>query len=80
LIRIKIAIYGISMGIYWCLRLFSYDHRAAAEVSSVACINSNNTIFTQSSPRFQQMFMYMSGCDDEAKFDEEVAKPMTVRG
>jgi len=26
------------------------------------------------------MFMYMSGCDDEAKFDEEVAKPMTVRG
>jgi hypothetical protein len=46
----------------------------------VACINSNNTIFTQSSPRFQQMFMYMSGCDDEAKFDEEVAKPMTVRG
>jgi len=46
----------------------------------VACINSNNTIFTQPSPRFQQMFMYMSGCDDEAKFDEEVAKTMTVRG
>ena len=76
----KIAIYGISMGSYWCLRLSSYDHRAAAVVSSVACFNPNNTIFTQSSPRFKQMFMYMAGYDDEEKFDEEVAKPMTVRG
>ena len=29
----KIAIYGISMGSYWSLRLSSYDHRAAAVVS-----------------------------------------------
>jgi dipeptidyl aminopeptidase/acylaminoacyl peptidase len=76
----KIAIYGISMGSYWCLRLSSYDHRAAAVVSSVACFNPNNTIFTQSSPRFKQMFMYMAGYEDEDRFDEEVAKPMTVRG
>ena len=76
----KIAIYGISMGSYWCLRLSSYDHRAAAVVSSVACFNPNNTIFTQSSPRFKQMFMYMAGMDDEERFDEEVAKGMTVRG
>jgi pimeloyl-ACP methyl ester carboxylesterase len=76
----KIAIYGISMGSYWCLRLSIYDHRAAAVVSSVACFNPNNTIFTQSSPRFKQMFMYMAGYEDEQKFDEEVAKGMTVRG
>jgi pimeloyl-ACP methyl ester carboxylesterase len=76
----KIAIYGISMGSYWCLRLASYDHRIAAVVSAVACFNPNNTIFTQSSPRFKQMFMYMSGYENERKFDEEVAKDMTVRG
>jgi dipeptidyl aminopeptidase/acylaminoacyl peptidase len=76
----KIAIYGISMGSYWSLRLSSYDHRAAAVVSAVACFNPNNTIFTQSSPRFKQMFMYMAGYDDEAKFDREVASGMTVRG
>ena len=76
----RIAIYGISMGSYWSLRLSSYDHRAAAVVSSVACFNPNNTIFTQSSPRFKQMFMYMAGYDNEERFDEEVAKPMTVRG
>ena len=76
----KIAIYGISMGSYWSLRLSSYDHRAAAVVSSVACFNPNNTIFTQSSPRFKQMFMYMAGYDDEERFDKEVAQGMTVRG
>ena len=76
----KIAIYGISMGSYWSLRLSSYDHRAAAVVSAVACFNPNNTIFTQSSPRFKQMFMYMAGYEDEAKFDKEVASGMTVRG
>src|SRR4029453_6061841 len=76
----KIAIYGISMGSYWSLRLSSYDHRAAAVVSSVACFNPNNTIFTQSSPRFKQMFMYMAGYDNEDKFDAEGARGMTVRG
>jgi dipeptidyl aminopeptidase/acylaminoacyl peptidase len=76
----KIGIYGISMGSYWSLRLASYDHRVAAVVSAVACFNPNNTIFTQSSPRFKQMFMYMAGYDDEARFDAEVANSMTVRG
>ena len=62
------------MGSYWSLRLSSYDHRAAAVVSAVACFNPNNTIFTQSSPRFKQMFMYMAGMDDEEEFDEKVAR------
>ena len=75
----KIAIYGISMGSYWTLRLASSDHRMAALVSGVACFNPNNTIFTQSSPRFKQMFMYMAGMDDEDGFDA-MARAMTVRG
>ncbi|HXF67651.1 MAG TPA: alpha/beta fold hydrolase [Burkholderiales bacterium] len=76
----RIAIYGISMGSYWSLRLASYDRRPAAVVSAVACFNPNNTIFTQSSPRFKQMFMYMAGYEDEEAFDREVAAGMTVRG
>ncbi len=75
----KIAAYGISMGSYWSLRLASYDHRLAAVVSGVACFNPNNTIFTQSSPRFKQMFMYMAGLEDEEAFDA-MARTMTVRG
>jgi dipeptidyl aminopeptidase/acylaminoacyl peptidase len=75
----RIAIYGISMGSYWSLRLASYDHRMAAVVSGVACFNPNGTIFTQASPRFKQMFMYMAGMDDEEAFDR-MARTMTVRG
>ena len=58
----------------------SYDRRIAAVASATACFNPNNTIFTQSSPRFKQMFMYMAGYEDEEKFDGEVAQGMTVRG
>ncbi len=75
----KVAVYGISMGSYWSLRLASYDHRMAAVASGVACFNPNNTIFTQSSPRFKQMFMYMAGMEDEEEFDE-MARTMTVQG
>jgi dipeptidyl aminopeptidase/acylaminoacyl peptidase len=76
----KIATYGSSMGSYWSLRLASYDRRIAAVASATACFNPNNTIFTQCSPRFKQMFMYMAGYADEEKFDREVARHMTVRG
>jgi dipeptidyl aminopeptidase/acylaminoacyl peptidase len=75
----KIGIYGVSMGSYWSLRLASYDHRPAALASGVACFNPNNTIFTQSSPRFKQQFMYMAGIDDEDEFDK-MAIEMTVKG
>ncbi len=76
----RIALYGFSMGSYWVLRLSSYDPRVAGVVAATACFNPNNTIFTQSSPRFKQMFMYMAGYEDEQKFDDEVAQHMTVRG
>lgn len=76
----KIALYGVSMGSYWSLRLANYDRRVAAVASTVATFNPNNTIFTEASPRFKQMFMYMAGYNDEEKFDREVASDMTVRG
>ena len=75
----KIGIYGVSMGSYWSLRLASYDNRPAALASGVATFNPNNTIFSVSSPRFKQMFMYMAGMDDEEVFDK-MAEKMTVMG
>lgn len=76
----KIALYGVSMGSYWSLRIANHDRRVAAVASTVATFNPNNTIFTEASPRFKQMFMYMAGYSDEARFDREVAADMTVRG
>ena len=75
----KIGIYGVSMGSYWSLRLASYDNRPAALASGVATFNPNNTIFSVSSPRFKQMFMYMAGMESEDEFDE-MAEKMTVKG
>ena len=75
----QIYVLGVSMGSYWSLRLASYDHRIAGLVSAIACFNPNNTIFTRSSPRFKQMFMYMAGVEDEDEFDE-MAQGMTVKG
>jgi len=75
----KIVALGVSMGSFWSLRLASYDHRLAALVSAIACFNPNNTIFTKSSPRFKQMFMYMAGMDEEEEFNE-MARGMTVKG
>ena len=53
--------------------------RPAALASGVACFNPNNTIFTQSSPRFRRQFMDMAGNDDEDAVDD-VARNMTVKG
>ena len=76
----KIAIYGTSFGSYWSLRLASHDQRIAAVVSAIACLDPKHTIFSQSSPRFKQMFMYMAGYDDEDRFDAEVVSGMTLDG
>ncbi|MFQ6111540.1 MAG: alpha/beta hydrolase family protein [Nitrospinota bacterium] len=75
----RIALYGISMGSFWSTRIAAYDERVAALCAGVACFNPNNTIFSQSSPRFKQMFMYMAGMDDEREFDAVVEK-MHCRG
>lgn len=76
----RIAAFGISMGSYWSLRLASHDSRLAAVASCVANYNPSKMIFTQCSPRFKQMFMYMAGYEDEEKFDTEVAQHMHLHG
>jgi dipeptidyl aminopeptidase/acylaminoacyl peptidase len=76
----RIAAFGISMGSYWSLSLASHDSRLAAVASCVANYNPSKMIFTQCSPRFKQMFMYMAGYEDEDKFDSEVAQEMHLHG
>ncbi len=68
----KIALYGVSMGCFWSVRIAAREERVAAFCAGVACFNPNNTIFSQSSPRFKQVFMYMAGMADEAEFDAMV--------
>ena len=75
----KIGLFGISMGSFWAPRIAAYDHRVAAVAAATACFGQKNWIFNESSPRFKQIFMYMAGIQDEAKFDK-MAEKMTLLG
>ena len=74
----RIGIYGVSMGSYsQDLLVMTTEQLQLAAALPVS--NPNNTIFSESSPRFKQMFMYMAGIDNEEEFDKNVIK-MTVKG
>jgi dienelactone hydrolase len=75
----KIGLFGISMGSFWAPRIAAHDHRVAACAAATACFLQKDWIFNQSSPRFKQVFMYMAGLQDEAKFDK-LAEKMTLQG
>lgn len=65
----RIGVMGCSMGSYWSMRLAGLDKRVKAVASAAANYAGKRHIFERSSPRFKQIFMYMSGIDDEDQFD-----------
>ena len=66
---------GSSMGSYWGPR---GPRRAALQACAVNGVSSSGQIFTTASPTFKMNYMYMSGYDDEAAFDE-FAKTLTLK-
>jgi dienelactone hydrolase len=77
--KVKIGICGISFGSFWGMRGAAYDHRIGAVATASACFTTKRSIFSEASPRFKQMFMYMSGVHDEDEFDD-MAEKMTMEG
>lgn len=75
----KIGLLGVSMGCHWGIRASALDRRIKATAITASTIGDKVPLFEQSSPRFKQMFMYMSGIHDEEKFDRMVAR-MTTKG
>lgn len=75
----RLAIMGSSMGSYWGPRVAAAEPRfKACAVSGVNVEPGQNTIFNSASPTFKLNYMYMSGYDDEAAFDE-FAKTLTLK-
>lgn len=74
-----IAVFGVSMGSYWALRIAAFDKRPKACVAAIGCYLQKDTIFNVAQPLFKINFMYMSGIDDEQEFDEMSAE-MTMEG
>jgi len=74
----KIAVAGFSMGSYWGTRVAAAEPRFRACALSGVCVEPGQyTIFNTASPTFKLNYMYMSGYDDEAAFDE-FAKTLTL--
>ena len=75
-----LAIMGSSMGSYWGPRVAAAEPRFKALAVSGVCVEpSQYTIFNTASPTFKMNYMYMSGYDDEAAFDE-FTKTLTLKG
>jgi len=77
--RNRIGLMGVSMGCHWGIRSAALDPRIKATAVTASTIGDKVPLFEQSSPRFKQMFMYMSGIHDEARFDRMAAR-MTTAG
>ena len=76
----RLAILASSMGSYWAPRVVAEEKRfKACAVSGVCMEPGQYAIFNMSSPTFKLNYMYMSGYDDEAAFDE-FAKSLTLKG
>jgi dienelactone hydrolase len=76
----RLGVMGSSMGSYWAPRVVAEEKRfKACAVSGVCMEPGQYAIFNMSSPSFKLNYMYMSGYDDEAAFDE-FCKTLSLRG
>ncbi|HEX2229382.1 MAG TPA: prolyl oligopeptidase family serine peptidase [Candidatus Binatia bacterium] len=76
----RMGIMGSSMGSYWAPRVVAAEKRfKACAVSGVCMEPGQYAIFNMSSPTFKLNYMYMSGYDDEAAFDE-FTRTLTLKG
>lgn len=76
----RLGVMGSSMGSYWAPRVVAEEKRfKACAVSGVCMEPGQYAIFNMSSPTFKLNYMYMSGYDDEAAFDE-FCQTLSLRG
>ncbi|MPZ22248.1 MAG: alpha/beta hydrolase [Dehalococcoidia bacterium] len=66
----NIGVFGLSFGSFWSTRVASYDHRIKACVSPWASICDKYYLMNEESPRYKQLFSYLTGAKSEAELDE----------
>jgi dipeptidyl aminopeptidase/acylaminoacyl peptidase len=67
----RLGVMASSMGSYWAPRVVAAEKRFKVCAVSGVCMEPGQfAIFNMSSPTFKLNYMYMSGYDDEAEFDE----------
>ena len=74
----RIGMFGISMSGYWGLRALGKGSNLAALAAFEAPVGDFHTIFECAQPSFKNNYMFMSGYDNEAQFDDEMAAKMPL--
>jgi dipeptidyl aminopeptidase/acylaminoacyl peptidase len=65
----KVGVYSFSFGSYWGARLAATDDRLAAAVLTWASIADKYYLFEEESPRYKQLFAFMTGAQTEEELD-----------
>jgi dienelactone hydrolase len=66
----RVGVYSLSFGSYWGARFAATDHRIAAAAIVWASICDKYHLFEEESPRYKQLFAFLTGVGSEAELDE----------
>ena len=69
----RVALYSLSFGSYWGARFAATDDRLAANAFVWASICDKYHLFEEESPRYKQLFAFLTGAGSEAELDEFIA-------
>lgn len=72
-----IGVYGMSFGSFWAVQTVAHDHRPRACAASWLSICDKHHLLNVESPRYKQLFAYLTGAGSEAELDA-IAAAMTV--
>lgn len=75
--RERVAVYGLSFGSFWALRLGATDPRVRAVAGPWASYVDKRYLMDEESPRYKQLFAYLTQANSEDELDD-VAAAMTL--
>jgi pimeloyl-ACP methyl ester carboxylesterase len=75
----QVALYGISFGSFWGLRLAAADKRIKAVAAPASSYCDKHILMDLESPRWKQLFAYLTQSETEAELDA-VVTAMTLEG
>ena len=75
----KIGVYALSFGSHWGMRIAATDHRIAAVVAPWASYVDKHHLMNEESPRYKQLFAYLTKAKSEAELDK-IVDAMTMNG
>jgi len=75
----KIGVYALSFGSYWGMRIAASEHRIRAVAAPWASHVDKYYLMTEESPRYKQLFAYLTQSSTEEELDRVVGE-MTMEG